>query len=602
MSYRHIGLCAAIENSSSRLIKLLYPFGFILDKWLKFEAFNAFHHHYSEQDSPQTFYEDVYHYSELKSIEHFDNSQEIPKTGPLVIVCNHPTGFCDIVMLSRLLFKHRPDLKILGNEELYHFPISKNHQIPINVFNNRKTLSAVKSCQSWLSQGGALLVFPAGEVSDYCRKSQSTTDTPWSTLPIRLAKKSQAPIVTFYIEAKNSRLFYCFSKVFRVSRLALIARELFNKRKHYIHLYRSNTLILPFDKQFSDAESANFLRSLSEALKYQDQYTHSNPTRALAPVTPVTDEPEVSVNMINEINRLSTDHVLFETHSLVVYASQANDIPLTLQYIQALREYVFSHEGMGTGLSVDADRWDQYYDHIFVWDRKQSQLVGACRFHALLPTAIGPSYIETLYSIDHAKLSQVGRFAELSRSIIAPKYQKNYRSLLYLWRGISQFILRRSDVTDLIGLVSIPQGAYPVTGLDLLDYYLQQHKGKNTVLSNSVTPKHTYIPTHSLPDALQTLISQCSSLSQLEIVLQQLTHTTAPLPVLFRQYESIGSVPYRLSIDQSFSGCVDILQIWNVNQPESALMNRLLGKEGRDAIKARVEAYDQTRTSDQVIS
>ena len=155
---------------------------------------------------------------------------------------------------------------------------------------------------------------------------------------------------------------------------------------------------------------------------------------------------------------------------------------------------------------------------------------------------------------------------------------------------------------DLIGLVSIPQGAYPVAGLDLLDFYLQQHKGKNTVLSNAVTPKHIYIPTHTLPDALQALISQCSSLSQLEIVLQQLTHTAAPLPVLFRQYESIGSVPYRLSIDQSFSGCVDILQIWNVNQPESALMNRLLGKEGRDAIKARVDAYQQSRIPNQVVS
>ena len=594
MTIRHIGLCISILNSRSKLFKLLYPIGFLFDKLLKFDAINTFHMRYSENDSPQMFYDDVYQYTQLKTKEHFNPSSCLPASGPIVVVCNHPTGFFDIITLSRVLFRCRKDIKILGNEMVYRFPIAKNHLIPINVFNRSKTLSAVKECQSWLEGDGVLLIFPAGEVSDFCRESRSVIDSTWSSLPIRLAKKTKASMVAFHIEASNSKLFYLLSRINRYSRLGLFAHELFNKKKNTFHLYKSSLLNLPFNSLHTDQEATNFLKLLCECLKYQSLYQNNSQTcqknpEKIAHASRV-NTPTISTTIIDEINNLSDQHKLIDTASFTVYTATSRAIPQTLRYIQYLREVTFSQEAMGTGHALDADCWDDCYHHIFIWDQKKSQVVGACRISTL--SANAPSYLATLYNIDHYQLKHLGVLGELSRSIIAPEYQKNYRSLLYLWRGISQFILYRSQITHLIGLVSIPDGVYSKYSLDIIYHHLVNTSQQNPLFVDAIKPKQAYHPTSVIPAQLKIAIGRCQTLMELEVLMNQVADANVSFPVLFRQYESVGSLPIHMSTDSSFSNCIDILQVWNIDQPKTALLKRLFGEEGFSMIEKRVSHLD----------
>src|SRR6478609_6840469 len=51
----------------------------------------------------------------------------IPKTGPLVIVANHPFGGLDGLILSALVRQVRPDAKILANFLLQRIPEMRDH-------------------------------------------------------------------------------------------------------------------------------------------------------------------------------------------------------------------------------------------------------------------------------------------------------------------------------------------------------------------------------------------------------------------------------------------------------------------------------------------
>src|SRR6185503_10042881 len=62
--------------------------------------------------------------------------------------------------------------------------------------------------------------------------------------------------------------------------------------------------------------------------------------------------------------------VLVRSGDLEVYLAAASQIPQTLREIGRLRELTFRAAGEGTGKSLDLDRFDGHYLHLFVWHAK----------------------------------------------------------------------------------------------------------------------------------------------------------------------------------------------------------------------------------------
>ena len=158
----------------------------------------------------------------------------IPACGPLVIASNHPHGILDGLALVALLRPLRPDVRLVSNHLLARIPELHEFCVFVDPFDRptatARSLQGLRAAHLWLREGGALIVFPAGEVAhgpmgDACRR-----DSAWKPTMARLASAAGAPIVRAHIEGGNSALFYAAGRVHPALRTALLAREFLKKR------------------------------------------------------------------------------------------------------------------------------------------------------------------------------------------------------------------------------------------------------------------------------------------------------------------------------------------------------------------------------------
>ena len=84
--------------------------------------------------------------------------------------------------------------------------------------------------------------------------------------------------------------------------------------------------------------------------------------------------------IIEEIEHLNEgDYQFLRSKNYVVYFVSADKIPNILHEIGRLREITFRAIGEGTNESLDLDKYDQYYHHMFLWDEETQQIAGAYR-------------------------------------------------------------------------------------------------------------------------------------------------------------------------------------------------------------------------------
>src|SRR5262249_42498188 len=74
--------------------------------------------------------------------------------------------------------------------------------------------------------------------------------------------------------------------------------------------------------------------------------------------------------------------LLGRSGDLEVYVSRAIHIPNVLHELGRLREITFRGAGEGTGRRLDIDEFDRHYLHLFVWNARSNELVGAYRLAA----------------------------------------------------------------------------------------------------------------------------------------------------------------------------------------------------------------------------
>lgn len=142
--------------------------------------------------------------------------QQIPRTGPVVLVANHPFGILEGAVLATILARIRPDFRFLANQVLSAFPELRGALIPIHMktgpSTTKRNAQSLRRAIAFLEAGGCVVVFPAGEVSRFSLRERTVTDSTWHTAVARMIdhvsrKNISVSTVPVYIEGVNSPLF-----------------------------------------------------------------------------------------------------------------------------------------------------------------------------------------------------------------------------------------------------------------------------------------------------------------------------------------------------------------------------------------------------------
>ncbi|MFL2495066.1 MAG: lysophospholipid acyltransferase family protein [Porticoccaceae bacterium] len=158
----------------------------------------------------------------------------LPKTGPLVFVANHPFGVVDGLLLIDMAIKARGNFRVLINALLCRDRNLAPHFLPIDFEDSKaaakNNIRTKKMAQQCLKEDIPLLIFPSGCVSTADRKGfGKVVDAPWTTFAAKLIRDSEATVVPVYFEGQNSRLFHIASHISEPLRMALLLNEASNK-------------------------------------------------------------------------------------------------------------------------------------------------------------------------------------------------------------------------------------------------------------------------------------------------------------------------------------------------------------------------------------
>jgi putative hemolysin len=516
----------------------------------------------------------------------------IPRRGPTVVVANHPFGGLEGLILADLLLKIRPDAKIMANYLLERIPELRDHLIFVDPFGGReaalKNLRGLREAIAWLRQGGLLGVFPAGEVAHWHFKEKTVTDPEWKEMIAGLIRKTGSAVTPVYFEGQNRTRFHLLGLIHPRLRTALLPHELLNKMHTRIDLRIGQPL--PFKKIERFAED----RSLIDYLRQRTYLLGRRlPVRSVAEGAPPAKRrrkwkplvvPTVTNFLLEEVRNLPEGQVLLEQEEYQVFWARAAQIPYTLREIGRLRELTFREAGEGTGDAIDLDGFDTHYQHLVLWQKKGQEVVGAYRMgptdQILSTWGKEGLYTHSLFKFHHDFFLRVHPALELGRSFIRREYQKAYSTLMLLWKGIGQYVVRYPRYRFLFGPVSISDDYRPVSRILMVKFLQEQNYWPELAsLVKARRPYRTMIRRDWLDQAVVSLIRDAAEVSDW---IAELEADQKGIPILLKQYLKLGGKLLGFNIDPQFSHVVDGLILVDLVQTSPAVLEKYLGKAGAD--------------------
>ncbi len=177
----------------------------------------------------------------LKTEFTMGDEAQIPKSGGLLVVANHPFGIADGLAIGDLITRVRPDVKLMVHSALCQAPEAKDLLLPVDFSHGpearRSSAETRRAASEWLEAGHVLVIFPAGGVATVPKPlSRRAADPAWHPFVSRLAMRPGVRVLPIYFHGQNSRLFQIASHYSYPLRVALIFRETLRRSKRPLKL------------------------------------------------------------------------------------------------------------------------------------------------------------------------------------------------------------------------------------------------------------------------------------------------------------------------------------------------------------------------------
>lgn len=524
--------------------------------------------HQFEQDYPWLrgfdFVEQVLEYFDFHYTVRDDERTRIPESGRVVIVANHPIGSLDGLALLKLVRETRPDVKVVANDLLCALEPLHSVMLPVDNRNNLTCRQHINAIRDYLSDEGAIVIFPAGEVSRL--GPRGVRDGKWNPGFLRIAVHSQAPVLPVFIDGRNSILFYSVSMMLKPLSSLMLVREMFKQAQNCVDIRIGELVSYDAYQRVSLP-----LKEKCSLFKHHLYRTGQNKKGAFQTQRAVA-HPENRARLRAEVKACE---LLGETADRKqIYLYYYSEDSLVMREIGRLREIAFRSVGEGTGGYRDIDRYDRNYFHLLLWDDSELEIVGAYRFcDARQPET--RLYSAELFQYHEAMQPVFEQGLELGRSFVQPKYWGR-RSLDYLWHGIGAFLRANDGYRYLFGPVSL-SGTYPEHAMEMLVHFYAAHYPAQ---SNLATPNNPYIIRDDRKHALSDKFPGDDFKTEFALLKSTLSHMNLSVPTLFKQYTDVSTADgvqfAGFNIDPDFSNCVDGLIVVDLERLKPKRRRRYL--------------------------
>jgi putative hemolysin len=155
----------------------------------------------------------------------------IPKTGPVVVVANHPHGLVDGLIMAELIGGVRPDYRILVRAFLtdldedaaqYLIPVPFPHDEDAQA----KMVEMRKQAMAYLNEGGLIALFPSGVVASSTSMFGPMVEDEWNLFTAKMIRTSGARVVPLFFPGANSRWYQMANQISATLRQSLLIHEI----------------------------------------------------------------------------------------------------------------------------------------------------------------------------------------------------------------------------------------------------------------------------------------------------------------------------------------------------------------------------------------
>lgn len=513
-----------------------------------------------------------------KVLEYFDldysliskELENIPPTGRVVIVANHPLGALDALALILMISRVRTDIRVIANDLLSSLKPLEEMLLPVDNFGGGSSRANIKRIYDALHREQAVIVFPAGEVSRL--RPSGVRDVHWKPGFLQFAKRTASPVVPVYIDARNSPLFYGVSMLSKPLAALLLVREMFRQRNNTIGFRIGEAIPIR-----TISESGLRPKAQVKMLR-KHLYRIGQCRNGIFATEKSIAHPESRQSLKSELRAAEQLGTTTDGKQIILSDWQADSS--FIREIGRLRELSFRKVGEGTGQRRDVDAYDQYYQHLVLWDDAELEIAGAYRFGDAA-AIVGSRGLDGLYSaslfrLDPAFETYCAAGLELGRSFVQPAFWGS-RALDYLWQGLGAYVRHQPRVRYLFGPVSL-SARYPGHARDLIVYYFSHYYGTGQALAESYNPYR--ISQAALNECRRIFVGDDAKADFQELK-YQLSLFNLTVPTLYKQYTELcepGGVQFlAFGVDPQFADCVDGLILVDLERVKASKRKRYIG-------------------------
>jgi putative hemolysin len=154
----------------------------------------------------------------------------IPRTGPVVMVANHPHGLVDGMVLAEIVGRVRTDYRILSRSILTGIDASASSFLipvpfPHEAGAQEKMLAMRGQALAHLGAGGLVALFPAGVVAASRTAWGPPVEAEWNLFTAKLIRVSGAIVVPVFFPGRNSRAYQVANRLSPTLRQGLLLHE-----------------------------------------------------------------------------------------------------------------------------------------------------------------------------------------------------------------------------------------------------------------------------------------------------------------------------------------------------------------------------------------